>query len=43
VATQEGFCAETPGMKRRTMDTDHSPFLCDPQGLAAILDEEAQV
>jgi pimeloyl-ACP methyl ester carboxylesterase len=38
---QDSFCTATPGMKRREMDTDHSPFFCDPEGLAAILDEEA--
>jgi pimeloyl-ACP methyl ester carboxylesterase len=43
VATQNSFCLRTPGMKKREMDTDHSPFYCDPQGLAAIIDEEARL
>jgi pimeloyl-ACP methyl ester carboxylesterase len=43
IPLQEELCARTPGMKRREMDTDHSPFLCDPEGLAAIVDEEARV
>lgn len=32
-------CAEA---KKRVMDTDHSPFYSDPEGLAAIIDEEAR-
>jgi hypothetical protein len=40
---QEEFCARTPGFRRYEMDTDHSPFLCDPDGLAAIVEAEAQV
>lgn len=43
VTAQENFCVRTPGMKRRAMATDHSPFYCDPKGLAAIIDEEVRI
>jgi len=43
VATQNSFCVRTPGMKKREMNTDHSPFYCDPKGLAAIINEEARL
>jgi pimeloyl-ACP methyl ester carboxylesterase len=42
-AVQESFCARAPDVKKREMNTDHSPFYCDPKGLAAILDEEARL
>jgi pimeloyl-ACP methyl ester carboxylesterase len=41
VAAQEKICLRIPGLKRREIDTDHSPFYCDPAGLAAIIDNEA--
>jgi pimeloyl-ACP methyl ester carboxylesterase len=42
VGAQNSFCARTPGMKRRVIDTDHSPFYSDPKALAAIIDDEAR-
>ena len=43
VAAQNNFSMRAPGMKRREIDTDHSPFFSDPVGLAAIIDEEAHL
>lgn len=38
IAAQRAMIAANPGTETVTMDADHSPFLCDPAGLAAILD-----
>jgi pimeloyl-ACP methyl ester carboxylesterase len=40
---QQWLCDRAPGVRQRIMDSDHSPFLSDPQGLAALLHEEAQL
>jgi pimeloyl-ACP methyl ester carboxylesterase len=37
------FYVRMPGTKRYEMNTDHSPFYCDPNGLVAIIDQEAQL
>ncbi len=39
---QHWWCERAPEVKKRVMDTDHSPFYSDPEGLAAIIDEEAR-
>lgn len=39
---QHWSCERAPEVKKRVMDTDHSPFYSDPEGLANILDEEAR-
>jgi pimeloyl-ACP methyl ester carboxylesterase len=38
---QHWLCARMPDVKKRVMDTDHSPFFSDPEGLAEIIDQEA--
>jgi len=43
LAKQEWLCDRTPGVRRRSLATDHSPFLSDPQGLADILADEARL
>jgi pimeloyl-ACP methyl ester carboxylesterase len=43
VAAQNNFCMHTPEMKKREINTDHSPFYSDPEGLSAIIDEEARL
>jgi pimeloyl-ACP methyl ester carboxylesterase len=40
---QHWWCERAPEVRKRVIDTDHSPFYSDPKGLAAILDEEAQL
>jgi pimeloyl-ACP methyl ester carboxylesterase len=40
--TQEWFCSRLVGVKRATIDTDHSPFLSNPEYLADIIDHETQ-
>jgi pimeloyl-ACP methyl ester carboxylesterase len=42
-SVQHFLCARTPGIRKREIDTDHSPFYSDPEGLAAVLDEEARI
>jgi pimeloyl-ACP methyl ester carboxylesterase len=42
-AFQQWLCDRMPEVRQRVMDSDHSPFLSDPAGLAALLDEEAQL
>jgi pimeloyl-ACP methyl ester carboxylesterase len=42
-SVQHFLCARTPGIRKREIDTDHSPFYSDPEGLAAMLDEEARI
>lgn len=37
---QDWFCERVPEAKKRLMETDHSPFYSDPEGLAAIIAEE---
>ncbi|HEY3881804.1 MAG TPA: alpha/beta fold hydrolase [Trebonia sp.] len=39
---QRSFCDRQPGVRRRVMDSDHSPFLSNVPALAALLHEEAQ-
>ena len=41
-AQQHAFCERISGIKKLVMDTDHSPFYSDPQGLVEILDHEAR-
>ena len=38
---QHWSCERAPEAKKRVMDTDHSPFYSDPDGLAKIIAEEA--
>jgi pimeloyl-ACP methyl ester carboxylesterase len=40
---QQWLCDRAPDVRQRIMDSDHSPFLSDPQGLAALLHEEAHL
>jgi pimeloyl-ACP methyl ester carboxylesterase len=40
---QQWLCERAPEVRQRAMDSDHSPFLSNPQGLAALLHEEAQL
>jgi len=40
--TQEWFCSRLVGVKHARIDTDHSPFLSDPQRLAKIINEETR-
>ena len=40
---QQWLCDRAPQVRQRVMDSDHSPFLSDPEGLAALLDEEARL
>jgi pimeloyl-ACP methyl ester carboxylesterase len=40
---QRWLCERAPDVRERVMDTDHSPFLSNPEGLAALLHEEAQL
>lgn len=42
-AIQRWMCERVPGMAVREMDTDHSPFYSDPEGLAEILAAAAGV
>lgn len=42
-AAQYFFCVRMPNTTRHEMNTDHSPFYCDPKGLVAIIDQEAQI
>jgi pimeloyl-ACP methyl ester carboxylesterase len=42
-AFQQWLCDRAPDVRERVMDTDHSPFLSDPDGLAALLHEEARL
>jgi hypothetical protein len=37
------LCERAADVRERVMDTDHSPFLSNPEGLAALLHEEAQL
>lgn len=39
---QQWFCDRVPSIRQRAMDSDHSPFLSNAPGLAALLHEEAQ-
>jgi pimeloyl-ACP methyl ester carboxylesterase len=39
---QHWLCARMPEVKKRAMETDHSPFFSDPEGLVEIIDQEAQ-
>jgi pimeloyl-ACP methyl ester carboxylesterase len=39
---QHLFCERRADVKKLVMDTDHSPFYSDPEGLARILDREAR-
>jgi pimeloyl-ACP methyl ester carboxylesterase len=39
---QQWFCDRQPGVRRRVMDSDHSPFLSNAPALAALLHEEAK-
>jgi pimeloyl-ACP methyl ester carboxylesterase len=41
-ALQRYMCARTPDIRIRNLNTDHSPFYSDPEGLTALLDEEAR-
>jgi pimeloyl-ACP methyl ester carboxylesterase len=41
IAAQRGMAASSPGSEIATLDTDHSPFLCAPDALTAILDRLA--
>ena len=43
VGVQHILCERMPGVRKREMNTDHSPFYADPEALAAILDEEARL
>lgn len=43
VVAQNNFSTRAPGMNKREIPTDHSPFYSDPKGLAAIIDEEAHL
>jgi pimeloyl-ACP methyl ester carboxylesterase len=36
-AQQQALCARRPEVKKLTIDTDHSPFYSDPEGLANML------
>lgn len=40
---QHWWCERAPEVRKRMMDTDHSPFYSNPEGLAAIIDEEARL
>jgi pimeloyl-ACP methyl ester carboxylesterase len=40
---QQWMCDRAPDVRQRVMDSDHSPFLSDPEGLAALLHEEAEL
>lgn len=42
-AIQHWLCDRTPGVRKREIATDHSPFLSDPEGLARLLAESAQI
>jgi hypothetical protein len=37
------LCDRDPDVRERVMDTDHSPFLSNPDGLAVLLHEEARL
>jgi pimeloyl-ACP methyl ester carboxylesterase len=39
---QELMCDRTPGVRKRYLKSDHSPFLSQPSQLASLLHEEAQ-
>jgi len=39
---QHWFCERMPGVRKLSMNTDHSPFYSDPQGLAALIAAEAR-
>jgi pimeloyl-ACP methyl ester carboxylesterase len=41
-AQQHWMCERAPDVKKRLMETDHSPFYSDPVGLAEIIDQEAR-
>jgi pimeloyl-ACP methyl ester carboxylesterase len=41
-AKQYQLCDRMPRIERRFLETDHSPFYSDPEGLAKILDAEAR-
>lgn len=41
IRAQRGMAASLPGTEVATLDTDHSPFLCAPDALTAILDRLA--
>jgi pimeloyl-ACP methyl ester carboxylesterase len=40
-AQQQALCARRPEVRKLTMDTDHSPFYSDPEGLSQLLAAEA--
>lgn len=40
---QHWYCERAAGVKKRIMDTDHSPFYSDPIGLAMIIKQEARL
>jgi pimeloyl-ACP methyl ester carboxylesterase len=40
---QRWLCDRDPDVRERVMDTDHSPFLSNPDGLATLLHEEARL
>jgi pimeloyl-ACP methyl ester carboxylesterase len=40
--TQRRICSRVAGLKTLQMDTDHSPFYSDPQGLSDLIDREAR-
>jgi pimeloyl-ACP methyl ester carboxylesterase len=39
---QHWFCERMPEVRKLSMNTDHSPFYSDPQGLAALIAAEAR-
>jgi len=40
-SVQHFMCERNPDVRKRVMDSDHSPFFSDPNGLADIIQEEA--
>jgi pimeloyl-ACP methyl ester carboxylesterase len=40
---QHFMCGRNPDVRKRVMDSDHSPFFSDPTGLADIIEEEASI
>jgi pimeloyl-ACP methyl ester carboxylesterase len=42
-SAQERLCARAPEVRRRELDSDHSPFYSRPEALAQLLVEEARV
>lgn len=37
VSAQHWFCERSPEVAKRVMQTDHSPFYSDPDGLADLI------